>query len=201
MLTEVSAADESASDRRFEGIFSLVAPDTESKTRRLPGLFLGPAQLFADRDVDKVRERLLDTIETVVRSFSTSTYVLTPVSVDGSIGIYARDFYNRSTFRRKLSRRGMSFADESFVTFTEEGTFRSASVGEFVPRFVILTGEDEDPKKVVDIRGAAVLFDVVTMRLGQASAPELTRLSAVLKNASVFSAGDAGSLVEAIRSL
>lgn len=184
-------------DRRHRGVLSVLVDDPRKKRRRLPTLYLRTAPVFAARELGPVTERLSMIVATIASS--TPTYLTHPVEANGKVGLYVRDIYNRSAFRRRLARLGMRFGDDPFARLTERGFFSSSDFGEFRPGFIILDEADpEEPKKIVTTRGALIPFHFAILRFGAIPPSELSTLTRALKNTPAISAGDANVLMAAL---
>ena len=171
--------------------------DESSKTRRLPCIYIGSAELWAERDEAAVVEKLSSIVPRLARSDEVSTYSLTACEFQGHKGIYARDVFNRSTFRRKLARRGMAFDDDPFVHISPEGRFSSSRFGEFDLSFVIASDRDEeDDMEVVTPPPALTAFVVASFRIGLVPQKELPNLVSTIANAIVLGSGEADPLAD-----
>jgi hypothetical protein len=162
---------------RFNGTFSIVVDHSVAGFRRLPTLYLGAAQLFADRDLDEVLKRTEAIVRSTVEAAQRATFLLTPCRVGVRTGLYGRDVFNRSIFRIKLERLGVEFATDPYVTLEEDGTFTSAEWGRVEPSFVILNGAGATPEEVITSEGALLTLNLATFRLGPLAAGELAALT------------------------
>ena len=165
--------------------------------RRLPSLYLGPELAYNHRDVARVVDRADMWTSVIQRSAERATYTLTPCSFNGAVGLYARELFERSAFRRRLRRRGVAFDDVPYVTFETDGTFFSDTFGKFTPRFMFLGSAGlEDPAEIVTTKGAELAFVVVTYRLGTIGRDELGRLIGAVKDVRALSADLPEALLE-----
>lgn len=164
----------------FPGVFTVVGDDGSARVRRLPGFYFGRAQLFAHRDRDVVVDALRRMVAGAVASRTRPTYLLHACEIDGRVGLYGRDPFNRAPFRAGLQRAGMNFAPDSFVTFSDTGGFHSSDWGHFTPDFVILGGWGADESEVVVSEGAMLLFTLTTFRLGPPTPSELHALAGLI---------------------
>jgi hypothetical protein len=171
-----------------------------AKTRRLPSLYVYDYQVFADRREEPVLGRLRLSLDTALASRGESIFAMHACRFEGMIGIYARDLFNRSSYRRKLTRLGVSFADDPYVRFTGDGTFISRDLGEFRPEFVVLSSSAEDPKELVKAKGAWLAFNIAGLRLGQIDGAELAQLTEALSGVEAIGSGDAKVLAGALKS-
>lgn len=161
----------------IEGGLSLVIRDpSESRgVRRLPMVWLEAYPLFADRSLDVVKARMTLAGQTVVDAASVPTYMLYAAQLDGAWGLYGRDLFERSTYRRKLMRLGLDMSPLPFVILDENG-FQSPDGDPFTPRFALLGGGDDDPDRAEWFGGALVPFTISSYRFGPAGPDEIRRI-------------------------
>lgn len=186
---------------RQEGVLSLVVvvEGGSRGPRRLPSLYLGPGLIFADRDVGKVVDRLQQAVEMVVAGDERRTYVLHPCSLEGKHGLYGKDFFNRSGYRRRLIRTGMTFSRDPYPRFGGDGTFWCEEWGPFSPRFVILPAEGEEPSQVVEVGGALAALALASYRIGRMGPQELHDLARLSRSMRFLGAGDPEALAHALQ--
>ena len=177
----------------------MVDPPTQRR-RRLPSLYLGPSQVFADRDVEAVLERLQLTVETAIRSYEVPTYAITACEVGEVRGLYARDTFNRSSYRRWFSREGGTLASDPYVRLEDGGRFSCKDWGAFDPRFVLMDYADDDETAVHRLSPGLLTFAVASQRLGPISAPELSLLTRTMSRLVGLASDDAAALVSFIKS-
>lgn len=183
-----------------ERVFSVVVDDHGKKTRSLPSLYHGRAQIFAHRDVGALRPRLERALQVIEAADREAAYQATACRVGGVHGIYTRDLFNRSSYRLHLSRLGVEFADDPYVTLMPSGWFKCADWGEFEPRFLIAGGPyPQDDEGLVDKRGGLVPFFFGILRVGQIAPSELVHLAKFVRRAPVLSSRNAQAVVEAVR--
>ena len=189
---------------KLEGVLSLVVPEPgttrPAKGRRLPTLYLGKAPIFAQRELSALERDLELTLQAILESRTQPIYWLQACRIDGHTCLYGGDGYNRSAYRRKLARLGMEFAEEPYVRLTERGTFSCSDWGELDPSVIILKVSGGKPKAIVETSGAILLGLLSQARLGALGATELSRLNRACSAVTGTSAGDAGALVEHIKS-
>ena len=145
--------------------------------RRLPTLYLSTAPIFGHRDAGAVAGELERTVRTLMRASTQPTYLLSPCRIGDRFGLYARDSYNRSPYRRRLVRHGMSFSDDQFVELTADGAFRSPAFGAFRPAFLILAIDGDGPEDIARTRGAWLLFVLANFRFGRLTVEEMALLA------------------------
>lgn len=186
---------------RYEGVFSLVIDTSGQRHRRLPSLYLGTALLVAHRNVELVVGKLPYWVDIVRRAANEAVYLLHPIQIRDHRGLYARDFFIRSVYRRILVRSGAVFADSPFVTFAGDSRFVSEDWGSFEPEFVLLGDYDEDdPERIVLTSGGRVPFNVVHFRMGPVQPDEFSRFVNVLSGVPGIACANAPNLVEFIGS-
>lgn len=183
---------------RAEGMFNLVVDDSNAKVRHLPTFYVRFFQFFAHREVDAVLERLRRLLQEVPAREDGAPYLLQPCRLGDRIGLYARDYFNRSRKRRELARLGMEFADEQWVVLTRDGRFRCESWGEFTPSFVILGVSSADLEKVTTRPPAEVILTLAQQRLHNLSVEELKLLTSVATEAQAWTGGEASELIRVI---
>lgn len=182
-----------------EGLFSVVIdPGTDSSVRRLPALYFGPAQVFADRAEAMVARRLVEMVRSVAAAPEQPTYLVSACRYAGRDGLYTRDLFNRSAYRAKLSRHGMRFADDPFVRLDESGSLRTLDWGLIAPKFVVTGPPDEQHRGAVRTTGAMLTFLLAEHRLGPLTAGELNTLTAVLREAMGLGADDPDAIRAAL---
>jgi hypothetical protein len=185
-------------------VLSLVVPEPgttrPAKGRRLPTLYLGKAPIFAQRELPILERDLELTLKAILESRKQPIYWLHGCRIDGHTCLYGGDAYNRSAYRRKLARIGMEYSSYPYVRLTERGTFASSDWGELDPSVIILKVSGGEPKDIVETSGAILLGLLSRARLGALGATELSRLVRACTTVTGAAAGDAGALVEHIKS-
>ena len=184
---------------RHEGALSLVVGIAGQRTRRLPTLYLGSTPLFADRDQSVVVERMRMTIETVIESGRRPAYLVQPCELGERRGLYARDTFSRSPYRRRLARAGMHFTEDPYVKSSEDGSFICDDWGEFSPTFMVLGYDHEDPSELEVTTGAILPITMIDRRIGEITTVHLQSLISGLAGVEGVSAGDAGVVASALR--
>jgi len=183
---------------RHEGVLSLVVGIAGPRTRRLPTLYLGSAPLFADRDQSAVVERMRMTIETVIESERRPAYVVQPCEVGDRRGLYARDTFSRSPYRRRLARAGVRFAEDPYVKSNADGSFDCDDWGKFFPTFMVLGYEHENPARLEVTTGAILPVTMIERRIGSITTAHLRSLMDGLAGVKGYSAGDARVVATAL---
>lgn len=196
-LGKLASAPPSGAERS-EGVLSIVVQESR-KPRRLPALYFGTLLLFADREVEAVVKRAQRTISALLGSQNEATFSLHAFEIDGRRGLYARDVFNRSPYRRRLMRLGVVFADDPYTRLTPRGTFKCDDWGEFTPDFMVFGYEDEDPAQVLVTKGAMVPMTAIDLRIGRVTPEQLHLLIDALHSTEALSAGDSKALVTALR--
>ncbi|HEV2756081.1 MAG TPA: hypothetical protein VG318_09935 [Actinomycetota bacterium] len=163
--------------------------------RRLPSLYVNDVQVFADRDVGRVVATMRRAVDAFVASAQRPTYMLTACEIGGRVGLYGTDFFNRSSYRRKLQRLGMRFSDTAFVTFCDDGRFEADGFGRFDATFLTLGTPPEDGPPIQRVTGALLLYQLVFYRIADIADEELARLAAVAGRLDALSAARPEDLV------
>jgi hypothetical protein len=159
---------------------------------------MGNYLYFTHRDVERVKAMLKVVADAALAASEEAVYALQACRLGDLYGLYGRDLFLRAPGRRRLARRGLTFADDPFVRFTEAGTFTCDDLGEFRADFVLLFDEGEDPKEVIETKGALLPFRFASFRLGRMKPDELTRLSGAVSTMRSLSARDEDALVRAL---
>lgn len=183
-----------------EGSITLVVEDQSKKKRRLPSLYVSTYQVFADRDVVKVLNRFLRTVDAIKEAVTTPIYAAHPVRIDGRTGLYGKDFFSRATFRRKMVRAGVVFSEDPYPRLLPDGTFEARDWGILAPTFIIMPNVDhEEPQRPVEVTGASLLFNLLGLRFGRAEPAELYLLRSLAESVHALGCGDARALLDAVR--
>ncbi|HZJ03601.1 MAG TPA: hypothetical protein VFE20_08035 [Thermoleophilia bacterium] len=189
---------------KHEGVLSLVVPESgtsrPAKGRRLPTLYLGRAPIFAQRELSALERDLELTLQAILESRTQPIYWLQACRIDGHTCLYGGDAFNRSAYRRKLARLGMEFAEEPYVRLTERGTFSCSDWGELTPGIVITKASGGEPEEIMETSGAILLGLLSLARLGALGTAELSHLVRACAGVTGTAAGDAGALLEHIKS-
>lgn len=159
------------------------------------------AQIFADRDVDKARSRLVRTIDAVLNAKEQPSYLVTACRVDGRRGLWARDVYNRESFRLRAVRAGLELSHDPYVRMTPEGAFECEGWEPFRPEFVVvksLRGPRGREAENVN-KGAFLTFLFGILRVGDMGMVELHHLVSAIKDADVVAEDDPVDLVAQLR--
>lgn len=182
------------------GIFSVVVDAREQKTRALPMLFHGAAQIFAHRDLAALATRLDRALEVIAAADRDWAYMTNAVRIGGSYGLYTRDLFNRSSFRIHMRRLGAEFADDPYVTLLPSGSFRCGDWGEFEPEFLVAGGPFPSDDFAVEDRGGGLApFMFGVLRVGRITAPELALLARFVRRAPVLSTKSPHALIDVLK--
>ncbi len=155
--------------------------------------------MFADRDASVVLKRLRRTIENVIESERRPAYLVQPCQLGDRRGLYARDTFSRSPYRRRLARAGMRFTEDPYVKSSEDGSFVCDDWGKFSPTFMVLGYEHEDPSELEVTRGAILPVTMIDRRIGGITTTHLHSLISGLAGVEGYSAGDAQVVATALR--
>jgi hypothetical protein len=181
-----------------ERVFSFVIDEGDGKTRSLPMLYHGPAQIFADRRLESLGLRLNQALEAIAAvQDDQSMYMINACRIGDRYGLYARDVFNRASFRIHMSRLGVEFADDPYVRLLPTGRFDCRDWGEFDPEFMVGGGPyPQDPDEVENRRGGMTPFMFGVLRMGRITAAELKHLAAFVRRAPVLSSQSPRAVVE-----
>jgi hypothetical protein len=179
-------------------VFNFVIAEGEGKTRSLPMLYHGPAQVFADRKVENLGLRLNRALEAIAAvQDGDAVYMTNACRIGDRHGLYARDVFNRASFRVHMSRLGAEFAGDPYVRLLPSGRFDCEDWGEFEPEFMVAAGPyPRDPESVEDRGGAMAPFMFGVLRMGRITAPELKHLAGFVRRAHVLSSQSPRAIVE-----
>lgn len=168
------------------------------KVRNLPTLHFGPMPVFADRKLEAVHGALREYVDAALQAPRRALYQVRACEIEGAFGLYARDSYNRSWYRRALARNGVRFFGSPIIGF-EPGRGFVADGREFRPAFSILGGATEDGG-LLEHKGALVPFTVAMNRLGPIGAGELKALVRATSQMTSVGADDPVVAAEFLRS-
>lgn len=174
---------------RFEGVVSLVVPEPSGGIHPLPRLHFGRREVFADRSLEKVTRRLHHLARTIIEASTRPTYLLQPCRYGDQMGLYAKDFFNRSKSRFELKREGFVFSEDSFVRLVGDGAMECADWGRFKPRFVIFNVSPESSE--VEISRGRIVFMLTSFKLGSTTPWDIMQLQQVSKSSIPIPAVDA----------
>ncbi|MDQ3952292.1 MAG: hypothetical protein M3279_04915 [Actinomycetota bacterium] len=186
---------------RYEGIFSLVVDDPDKKTRALPTMYHGNAQLYADRDVENVQGRLVRTIDAVLHAQERPAYLASACRIDGRPGLYVHGVYNREPYRLRAIRAGLEVADDPYVRLTPAGELECEGWEPFRPEFIVVSrvrGPRGREHENVN-RGGLLAFNFGILRVGDMGMMELHHLISIIKDARVVAEEDPERMVETLR--
>jgi hypothetical protein len=166
--------------------------------KKLPSLYVNTIQTYAARDLELVRAKLRRTVDAFMSSADVSTYMLTACEIGGRRGLYGTDFFNRSIFRQKLKRLGVTFSDDVFVMMDPGGAFYAEDRGAFVPEFVTLPKLSPPQPGVQRVTGGLLVYLLSYFRIADLGPEELARLVALAKDIDAVRANEPAELVEAL---
>ena len=178
----------------------MIPEEVKSGPRKLPSLYMGPTLFFSDRQDERVAEHFGVMRSFLDRSLNEAVYTLQAVKVDGRFGLYARDFFNRSVFRRRLMRQGMQLSDRPFVTFDGQA-FETSDWGKFEPDFVIFGDMSPEDSTRYEMGAGEIGFALMTYRMGKPDVHELRCMLQIGREIHPFVKEDASEVVAEVRRL
>lgn len=125
-------------------------------------------------------------------------YTLRACRVGDTYGVYGRDMFNRSAYRRRLERQGVRFSAEPVTGFRLDGNFEDKRWGPFRADFSLLEGGDEDGEPI-RIPGGLVSFTLASFRLGPIGSQELSALVRVTHSMISVGAAQPDAALEYVR--
>jgi hypothetical protein len=177
----------------------VIDPPVERGIRRLPSFYFRYAQLYAARTVEEVIRRLKEMTPSFVTAEERPLYLVTACELDGCRGLYGRDFFNRSLFRRKLAAAGMTFAEDPIVYLGPDGTFYCRDRRSFRPEFVIQDATAVGGPPILQMRGALLLYWMSGRRLGKLTRDDLRNLAGAFSGITALNAPKVEDLVDELR--
>ena len=183
---------------RREGAFSLIAGTADGRVKKFPSLYVNNIQVYAARDLEAVRTKLGRAVEAFTSSARVPTYMMTACEIGGRRGLFGTDFFNRSIYRLKMKRLGMTFSDDLFVMMGEDGSFHARDRDPFVPEFVTLPKTSPPQPGVTRVAGGYLVYQLTYYRIADISAPELSRVVRLAKEIEALRASEPDDLVEAL---
>lgn len=181
-----------------EGAFSLVAGTADGRVKKLPSLYVNSIQVYADRDLPSVQSKLRRATAAFTASQRVPTYMLTACEIGGRLGLYGTDFFNRSIYRQKLKRLGMTFSDDLYVMMRDDGSFYAEDRDPFVPEFVTLQKTSPPQPGVTRVTGGFLVYLLSYYRIADIDAPELARLVALAREVDALRANEPAELAAAL---
>lgn len=181
-----------------EGAFNLVTGTADGRVKKLPSLYVNSIQVYAARDTAIVQAKLGRAVEAFMSSGETPTYMLTACEIGGRRGLYGTDFFNRSIYRQKLKRLGMTFSDDLYVMMDEDGAFYAQDRDPFVPEFVTLQKTSPPQPGVTRITGGLLVYLLSYYRIADIDASELSRVVALARTVDALRANEPADLAEAL---
>lgn len=183
----------------YESAFSFVLPKKGgSGPRRLPSLYMGATLFFADRRLERVADQFRLITSFARRSMKEAVYTLQAVRIGDAYGLYARDFFNRSVYRRRLQRQGAELSASPVVLF-EEGSFSTPDWGAFEADFAVFGDHSPDDPTPYTLKPGEVAFALMTYRIGQPSPQELTHMLRVASRVLPLAKEDATEVVTRVK--
>lgn len=183
-----------------ERIFSIVVDEGGGRTRTLPMLYHGPAQIFADRLLENLGLRLNRALEAIVAAETEAMYMANACRIGDAYGIYTRDIFNRASFRLHMGRLGVEFAEDPYTKLLPDGRFECRDWGQFEPSFLVAGGPfPEDPEEVEVRRGGMAPFMFGVFRLGRITPSELVHLGRFVRSARVVASRSPRAIVDAVQ--
>ena len=181
-----------------EGAFNLVTGTADGRVKKLPSLYVNSTQVYAARDLAAVQGKLRRAVDAFTSSATTSTYMLTACEIGGRRGLYGTDFFNRSIYRQKMKRLGMTFSDDLYVMMDENGSFYAQDRDPFVPEFLTLQKLSPPQPGVTPITGGYLVYLFSYYRIADIGPAELSRLVALSKEIDAMRASDPADLAAAL---
>lgn len=180
------------------GGFSLVTDVSGGRVKKLPSFYVNTSQLYAGRDVRRVRAKLDRAIGAFSSRDPRGTYMLTACEIAGRKGLFGTDFFNRSAYRQKLKRLGMRFSDDPFVVMNADGTFESEDFDAFEPSFATMPLQSHARPGVVPTEGGLLVYQLTYYRIADLQPEELSRLAALAARIEALSATEPEDLAAAL---
>jgi hypothetical protein len=183
------------------GLLNLVTNESarNPRTRRLPTLYLGSQPVYADRSLDALVDHLRKLLAAFRSSSEKSMYLMKACRLDGRIGVYAGEVYNRSNYIRKLGKRGIEFDGEGYLELTPRNTFRSEDYGEFRPSFMIVAMAASDQQTVALESKAMAAMTAARYRMGPMPPHEVAPLLRTISGAQLVSASTPRDVIDHLR--
>lgn len=195
-LPGVAAPPEDAPTR--EGAFNLVTGTADGRVKKLPSLYVNSIQVYAARDVSAVQAKLRRSVGAFMSSAETPTYMLTACEIAGRRGLFGTDFFNRSIYRQKMKRLGMTFSDDLYVMMDAEGAFYAQDRDPFVPEFVTLQKTSPPQPGVTRVTGGFLVYLLSYYRIADIGPSELSRIVALAREVDAMRANEPVDLTEAL---
>lgn len=181
-----------------EGAFSLVTAMPDGRVKKLPSLYVNTTQVYAARELSAVQAKARRAVEAFKSSADVSTYMLTACEIGGRRGLFGTDFFNRSIYRLKMKRLGMTFSDDLYVMMNEDGSFYAEDRDPFVPGFVAMQKTSPPQPGVHRVTGGLLVYLLTYYRIADVTAPELARLVALSKSVDALRANEPDDLAAAL---
>ncbi|HYO61023.1 MAG TPA: hypothetical protein VEU29_03905 [Actinomycetota bacterium] len=198
LLEGLPGEREPAGEHRREGAFSLVTGTADGRVKKLPSLYVNTTQVYGARDLSLVRSKLARAVSAFMSSPDVPTYMLTACEVGGRRGLFGADFFNRSIYRQKLKRLGMTFSDDLYVMMREDGSFYAEDRDPFVPEFLALPKTSLPQPGAHRTTGGMLVYLLTYYRIADIGPAELTRIAALARGIDALWANDPADLVGAL---
>lgn len=180
--------------------FSFVIDGSDSRTRALPMLHHGRANVFADRRVENLGARVNRALEALATRDEVATFQATACRLGDAYGLYARDLFNRSSFRIYMRRLGVEFSDDPYIELTSTGRLKCNDWGEFDPEFVVGGGPyPKEEEEVEERRGGLTPFMLGVLKFGPMKPDELALLTRIIRAAPVLVSRSPSSIVDTLK--
>lgn len=199
LLTGIGGRSEPPEDELHrEGAFSLVTGTADGRVKKLPSLYVNTTQVFAARELGSVQAKLGRAVGAFTSSQRVPTYMLTACEIGGRRGLYGTDFFNRSIYRQKLKRLGMTFSDDLYVMMDGDGRFYAQDRDPFVPEFVTLQKTSPPQPGVSRVTGGFLVYLLSYYRIADIDAAELAQIAALARSIDALRASEPADLGAAL---
>lgn len=166
--------------------------------KKLPSLYVNSIQVFAARDVALVQTKLRRAVGAFMSSDETPAYMVTACEIGGRRGLFGTDFFNRSVYRQKMKRLGMTFSDDLYVMMDAGGAFYAEDRDPFVPEFVTLQKTSPPLPGATRVTGGFLVYLLSYYRIADIGPSELSRLVALAKEIDAVRANEPDDLAAAL---
>lgn len=180
----------------YPGVLSVIVDDAGATIRKLPSLYFGKSQVFADRSVERVAMEVVRFARLLDQSAVKSLYHMSACRVGERAGIYFLDTFNRSIDRRRLTRAGLEIADDPVVELLPDGRMANEQWGAFDPSFIVVRPRDHSGGNA---RGKGMTaFTLAFRRLGAIAPAEMAVVTSIARTLDRVEAGDPDALVASV---
>ena len=181
-----------------EGGFNFVTDVSGGRVKALPSLYVNNTQVYAARDPEAVRDKLHRAVDAFLSSDRVPTYMLTACEIGGRKGLFGTDFFNRSSYRQKMKRLGMTFSEDLYVMMDSDGAFYAEDREPFTPEFVTFPTMTPPPPSVTRVTGAYVVYRLSYYRIADIDADELSKIVALASSIEALRPTEPSELAEAL---